>query len=667
MAAIAGFFPDPVLKLSHFPFRHEGPACDRKIFMQMFHSVDSYYFRCNRHTEGIAEAFRRSQANIRDESPLRIATAEPFHSDDPNIALAADRQDLVLEAAIDTVHDVDRQLDSVPFEIEIEHGFVNTRVFVASKAKKSYFTRLSGFDCGAKTALFNDPFGIVIPVAFVELPKIEVVGLQTRQRFVETAHGSFVVAIAVLRHEEDFVALAIHCKRPSHDVFRHAVEIIPGIVEERETFINCRMHDADRFRFVFLRRSSDVPSTQTENGDFDVRASEGAGGNSSSHDGDYTREMLPHRRAVLQSFAGALSAAGLVQGAQTSSKTASSKLAMPGLFRGRVARVAHPSPIVSNKYQPEAIQQMMRRGMTELTGAPDWQAAWKLFVEPGDVVGIKVNPVGAPHVISDATVVREIIAGLESAGVKRRDIVVYDRYHDQFFSAGFDKWLPEGVRVSYAAKDYENVQQTLEGYDKDHGYDADHYMDMALVLPGQDLSNLTARRSYASRFITKEVNKLINLPVLKDHQSAGVTLALKNLSHGLVNNVCRSHSTNSLNTCGAFIPAVVAMPAIRNKTVLNILDGIKGVYHGGPSAKPQFVWEQKAMYFATDPVAMDHLCWREIDEKRLAVGRQKLADELPDKFSTFVRKQPEHVELAGALGLGEWDWAKIDVRRVALG
>ena len=35
----------------------------------------------------------------------------------------------------------------------------------------------------------------------------------------------------------------------------------------------------------------------------------------------------------------------------------------------------------------------------------------------------------------------------------------------------------------------------------------------------------------------REVNKLINLPVLKDHQSAGVTLALKNLSHGLVNNV----------------------------------------------------------------------------------------------------------------------------------
>src|SRR5208337_5076994 len=128
--------------------------------------------------------------------------------------------------------------------------------------------------------------------------------------------------------------------------------------------------------------------------------------------------------------------------------------------------------------------------------------------------------------------------------------------------------------------------------------------------------NLTARRSYAAQFITREVNKLINVPVLKDHQSAGVTLALKNLSHGLVNNVNRSHRTTSLNACNAFIPAVVAMPVIRNKTVLHILDGVKGVYHGGPGAPPQFVWEHKTLYFATDPVALDHIGWEVIAAKR---------------------------------------------------
>jgi uncharacterized protein (DUF362 family) len=254
--------------------------------------------------------------------------------------------------------------------------------------------------------------------------------------------------------------------------------------------------------------------------------------------------------------------------------------------------------------------------------------------------------------------VREIVTGLESAGLKRQDIVVYDRYRQEFLEAGFDKWLPEGVRTSYAVEKGDNVQQGIDGYDPDQ------YMDMALTLPGYSLDNATARRSYAARFITREVNKLINLPVLKDHQSAGVSLALKNMSHGLVNNVSRSHSSSSLNACNAFIPASVSIPAIRNKAVLHILDGVKGIYHGGPFARPQFVWEHHTLYFATDPVALDHVCWEVIDAKRVSVGKKKLVEDTPDQFSTFVHRQPEHVEIAGALGLGEWDRAKIDLRQV---
>ena len=377
--------------------------------------------------------------------------------------------------------------------------------------------------------------------------------------------------------------------------------------------------------------------------------------------------MQVTRRNCLKVASGAVGAAfgaaavpARLLAAQVSSKSDSSKLAMPGLFRGRVVAVEHPGSIVDGRYQAEPVQQMMRKGMTDLTGAGGWVDAWRLFVEPGDVVGIKVNPVGGPLVVSAAEVVREIIAGLNAAGIKNKDIVVYDRYRAQFLKVGFDKWLPEGVRTSSAAEDYEDVQQAIEGYDPDH------YMDMALTLPGYDINNLTARRSYAAHFITKEVNKLINLPVLKDHQSAGVTLALKNLSHGLVNNVCRSHSSSTLNACGSFIPAVVSMPVIRNKTVLHVLDGVKGLYHGGPGARPQFVWEHKTIYFATDPVALDHICWKAIDEKRLAMGMKTIADDRPDKYSTFWNRQPEHVEIAGAMGLGEWNEAKIDSRRIKL-
>ena len=68
---------------------------------------------------------------------------------------------------------------------------------------------------------------------------------------------------------------------------------------------------------------------------------------------------------------------------------------------------------------------MMRRGMTELTGADSWADAWRLFFEPGDVVGIKLNPVGQPLVKSDATVLHEIIAGLKQVFQTQQPVVIY--------------------------------------------------------------------------------------------------------------------------------------------------------------------------------------------------------------------------------------------------
>jgi uncharacterized protein (DUF362 family) len=366
-----------------------------------------------------------------------------------------------------------------------------------------------------------------------------------------------------------------------------------------------------------------------------------------------------NRREVLTTTLGGIGL--LARPSWSYSKPLTSKLGIPGPFRGRVVSVQHPASIMSGKFQAEPIRNMMRKGMTELTGSEDWVEAWRMFVQSGDVVGIKVNPVGKPHVISCAEVIHEIVAGLKAAGLKAKDIVVYDRYRRQFLGAGFDKMLPEGVRQSYAVEDFDTVQMDI------NGYDPEHYLDMTLATPGYDPNSERTRRSYVAKFLTREVNKLINLPVLKDHQSAGVTLALKNLSHGLVNNVFRSHSTNTLNTCGSFIPAVVALPVIREKTVLHILDGIKGLYHGGPGIPdPKFVWEHKTLYFATDPVALDRLGWKVIDEKRQEVGMLSIAKSKPDKHSHFLNRQPEHVEIAGALGLGEWDEKKVEIRRFEL-
>lgn len=65
-------------------------------------------------------------------------------------------------------------------------------------------------------------------------------------------------------------------------------------------------------------------------------------------------------------------------------------------------------------------------------------------------------------------------------------------------------------------------------------------------------------------------------------------------------------------------------------------------------------------------MATDHIGWEVIDAKRQAMGMKILVESQPDKISTFVHRQPEHVEIAGALGLGVWDRKKIDLRKVQL-
>jgi Domain of unknown function (DUF362) len=362
-------------------------------------------------------------------------------------------------------------------------------------------------------------------------------------------------------------------------------------------------------------------------------------------------------RRDLFKYAGMAAAAVL---GQTHSKAATSKPGMPGPFPGLVVGVEHPGSIVNGAYQSEPVRKMMEKGMTALTGAPDWTGAWRSFFEKGDVVGIKVSPVGGPTLCSDATVMHSILDGLKEAGVAGSDVIVYNRYRQEFLDAGIDKWLPPGVRTEFGSPAYDEVQLAIEGYDRDH------YMEIALIKPGENWSDPHFRRSYVARTVTRQINKFINLPVLKHHQSAGVTIALKNMSHGMVNNVNRSHLSPTANACGIFIPSVVSLPVIREKAVLHICDAVKASYHGGPGARQQFVWEHKTMYFATDPVALDKTGLKVIDARRAHADMASIALSKPDNASHFLNCQVEHIEIAGSLGLGVFDDEKIQVKKFTL-
>jgi hypothetical protein len=352
------------------------------------------------------------------------------------------------------------------------------------------------------------------------------------------------------------------------------------------------------------------------------------------------------------------------------------KLGAPGLYPGRVIEVKNPAMIANGVKNPQAIKATLERGLKELTEADDAVDAWRKFFEPGDVVGIKVVPNGQPYAHSSFELVLEVIEGLKSAGVKSTDIFVYDRYRGEFMDAGYHKILPADIRWGgLTAEGGDQFQLDYPSFAKDPiaGYDRDAFVWMDLVPYGDDPKDDRKYRSHLGKFVTKVVNKIVALPVLKDHGSGGVTGALKNMSHGSVNNVARSHSNNFTNVCNQFIPQVVSHRTIRSKFVLQIMDGIRGVYQGGPFAWEggKYTWEYNSLLLATDPVALDHVEWDIVDAKRVqeklppvgAAGKLALD---PLGREGFDIRQPQHIPLAGALGMGYFDYKSPRGRRYTI-
>src|SRR5262245_27743884 len=75
---------------------------------------------------------------------------------------------------------------------------------------------------------------------------------------------------------------------------------------------------------------------------------------------------------------------------------------MPGPYPGRVVSVKSDACVdtSSGAANDAVVREMMARGMRALTGAATVTDAWRRFVDPSDVVGIKVNCGGYPHCVS---------------------------------------------------------------------------------------------------------------------------------------------------------------------------------------------------------------------------------------------------------------------------
>lgn len=338
-----------------------------------------------------------------------------------------------------------------------------------------------------------------------------------------------------------------------------------------------------------------------------------------------------------------------------------SPLRMPGLFPGRVVEVADSRSIVANRVSQPVIHDMLERGLKELTGENSAKAAFAKFIEPSDVVGIKINPSGAPACCSSPELVREIIDGVRSVGVPLRNILVYDRFGYEMDLGSYQALMPPGVDVI-------GVQ---DGLLDASGYDANVYVEM-------DFFGEWETRSYMASIVANRVDKIINVPTLKDHSASGVTGCLKNVAYGTFNNVARSHK-EPYSFTNPLIGVMCTVEPLRSKVVLNIMDGTRMVWHGGPLTQNQkFIYQAGLLLLSTDPVALDTIELEAIEKKRREEGAPSVWEHNPkslvrdsreffeDASTNLFYRQPGHIAAAGKLGLGEADLKKIDLRKLRI-
>jgi hypothetical protein len=322
---------------------------------------------------------------------------------------------------------------------------------------------------------------------------------------------------------------------------------------------------------------------------------------------------------------------------------------MPGKYPGKVVRVNHEHSVTERNIDPAAVKTMLTEGMLALTGASSIREAWRQFVAPGERIGLKVNPVAGKDLSTSRELVREVIAELTAAGVPQKDILIWDRREQDLEETGFTTENFPGIRIK-------GTEFKSEGSftDKDGKYFSESRIDKewfywADVEGSYDAETMPymvngGKYSYFSSICTKEVDKIINLPILKN-AGASVTLCLKNLAYGTITNTGRLHKELWSETSAQ----VCAFPPLRDKVVLNIVDGLIGCYQGGPGVNQQYITDFKCLLLGTDPVAVDRIGYDIVYKKRVAEGIQKEETEKGRKF----------LALSQELGLGEADIEKI--------
>lgn len=311
----------------------------------------------------------------------------------------------------------------------------------------------------------------------------------------------------------------------------------------------------------------------------------------------------------------------LLAGTQATLGRAADAPAKAGHARVVVARDNSLNGVLDEK----KVLALLDKAMASYTGRQNSVEAWKHVIPApilaGKTIGLKVNGLGGKGIATHPALIAAVCERLQQAGVKPGNIVVWDRDARHLAACGQSINPNDRSKVRVIGNDvfgYED-KETLCG---------------------------TAKIRFA-KLLAEECAMTINMPILKDHEIAGVTFAMKNM-YGVVDKPNLLHGSN----CNPWIADLNALPVVRERVRLVIGDALASVCQGGPVFHPEHLWYPNALIVGEDRVAIDQIAWELIEARRKQAGLPTLA---------AAGREPKYIATAAsaAHGLGTNDPARM--------
>jgi hypothetical protein len=260
----------------------------------------------------------------------------------------------------------------------------------------------------------------------------------------------------------------------------------------------------------------------------------------------------------------------------------------------------------SHDVKSKVLSSMLDEGMMALTGKKDIKECWKQFFTPEDVVGMKINVMMTP---THKELTYQVVSRLTQIGVEDEKIIIWDRDRA---GRGMKGVTSRGISFGFNKESVSNI-------------------------------------------VTKETTALMNMPGLKSHWLSGVAVAIKNWCGAVTDiNVPDEGVAFAIHgdSC-ADVGMLNALPPIKSKCKLIVVDALRPLFHGGPQVNPQYLWNYGGLVLGTDPVAVDTVCLKIIQGKRNEYNEEPWPLSPP----------PKHIMVADQkYKLGTSDASKIDLK-----